>query len=105
MSGWRSHLPQRPARGQGSPVKAVGRHGDAGTTRVAAELTGLRRVDWVRLVLDVDAPRAEVMGVGHRLPVCQQVPISTASRLVAAGLPYVLCRPQPASQHHGRLSL
>ena len=30
--------------------------------------TGLRRVDWVRLVVDHDAVRAEAVGVGYRLP-------------------------------------
>ena len=30
---------------------------------------GLRRVDWVRFLVDQDAVRAEAVGVGYRLPV------------------------------------
>jgi hypothetical protein len=56
--------------------------------------TGLRRIDWVRLVVDshvASAPpvRAEAIGVGYRLPVTCPIPLSLAADLIASGTPYV----------------
>jgi hypothetical protein len=50
---------------------------------------GLRRVDWVRLVVGDEAMRAEVMGVGFRLPVTRPISLSTAADLIAMGTPCV----------------
>jgi hypothetical protein len=51
--------------------------------------TGLRRVDWVRLVVDQDAVRAEAVGVGYRLPAARSIPLSVAAALMAEGTPSV----------------
>jgi hypothetical protein len=59
---------------------------DHGVARV-----GLRRVDWVRLVLDQDqrCVGAEVVGVGFRLPVTCAISVEAAEDLIAQGTPYV----------------
>ena len=53
---------------------------------------GLRRVDWVRLVVDDEAVRAEAVGVGYRLPVARPIPLSVAAALRAQGTPSVTRR-------------
>jgi hypothetical protein len=58
-------------------------------TRDAAGRTGLSRVDWVRLIDDDGLLRAEVIGVGFRLPVTRPIPMSLAADLIAAGVPHV----------------
>jgi hypothetical protein len=50
---------------------------------------GLRRVDWVRFVVDHDAVRAEAVGVGYRLPTTRPIPLSVAAALLAQGTPSV----------------
>jgi hypothetical protein len=50
---------------------------------------GLRRVDWVRFVIDHDAVRAEAVGVGYRLPVARPISLSVAAALLAQGTPSV----------------
>ena len=54
--------------------------------------TGLRRVDWVRLVVEHRTVRAEAIGVGYRLPVTCSIPLSVAAALVAGGIPSVTRR-------------
>jgi hypothetical protein len=51
--------------------------------------TGLRRIDWVRLLDDGGRFRAEVVGVGFRLPVTCPIPLSLAADLIASGVPHV----------------
>jgi hypothetical protein len=53
---------------------------------------GLRRVDWVRLVVASDRTYAgaEVIGVGSRIPMTRSIPISVAKDLIASGTPYVI---------------
>ena len=51
--------------------------------------TGLRRVDWVRFLVDQDDVWAEAVGVGYRLPVARPIPLSVATALVAQGTPSV----------------
>lgn len=51
---------------------------------------GFRRVDWVRVTMDHDSPRCDVVGVGHRLPVVRRVPLRIAAAFVAAGVPVVV---------------
>lgn len=53
---------------------------------------GLRRVDWVRLTVDEREVRAEVIGVGFRLPVVRPIPLSIAGELIASGTPCVTSR-------------
>ena len=53
---------------------------------------GLRRVDWIRFVVDHDAVRAEAVGVGYRLPTTRPIPLSVAAALMAQGTPSVTRR-------------
>jgi hypothetical protein len=53
---------------------------------------GLRRVDWVRFVVEHDAVRAEAVGVGYRLPAARPIPLSVAAELLAQGTPSVTRR-------------
>jgi hypothetical protein len=50
---------------------------------------GLRRVDWVRFVVDQDDVRAEAVGVGYRLPSTRPIPLSVAAALLAQGTPSI----------------
>ena len=52
--------------------------------------TGMRRVSWVRIVLDDHGPRCQVLGVGHRLPNARPISLDTALALAAAGVPTVV---------------
>jgi len=54
--------------------------------------TGLRRVDWVRFVVEKEDVRAEAVGVGYRLPASRPIPLSVASELLAQGTPAVTLR-------------
>lgn len=51
---------------------------------------GMRRVAWVRITIESNTVRAEVVGVGHRLPVTRLVPLPVAAALVAGGIPSVV---------------
>jgi hypothetical protein len=57
----------------------------------AAERVGLRRVDWVRVLVDRDQVfvRAEVVGVGFRLPVTRPISQSLAEDLIESRTPHV----------------
>jgi hypothetical protein len=57
-----------------------------------APASGLRRVQWVRIDLTGDAPRAEVAGIANRQPVVQPIPLRTAEALSAAGVPTLVRR-------------
>lgn len=50
----------------------------------------MRRVSWVRIVLDDAGVRCEVLGVGHRLPAAHRVSLDTALALAATGVPTVV---------------
>ena len=50
---------------------------------------GMRRIDCVRLVFDGERSRAEVVGVGYRLPVSRPIPLGVAGRLIASGTPHL----------------
>jgi hypothetical protein len=54
-----------------------------------ASAAGLRRVDWVRFVVDHDAVRAEAIGVGYRLPAARPISLTVAAALLAQGTPSV----------------
>ena len=58
----------------------------AGTRRPLSAL-GFRRIECVRLIVDVDGTTAEVTGVTHRLPHTIRVPLRTATALIEAGVP------------------
>ena len=63
----------------------------AATPTVTASVdTGMRRVSWVRIVLDDHGPRCQVLGVGHRLPNARPISLDTALALAAAGVPTVV---------------
>jgi hypothetical protein len=55
-----------------------------------AALVGLRRVDWVRLLVDDDHVGAEAVGVGYRLPATCPISMSVATRLIRSGVPHVI---------------
>jgi len=55
----------------------------------AAALVGLRRVDWVRLLVDDDHVGAEAVGVGFRLPTTRPISMAVAARLIESGVPHV----------------
>jgi hypothetical protein len=57
--------------------------------QVGLRRVGLRRVDWVRLLVDDDEVRAEAVGVGFRLPTTCPIPLSLATELIAKGTPSV----------------
>ena len=59
--------------------------------------TGLRRVSWVRIVVDDDGAHCEVLGVGHRLPAVRRVSLDTALSLAASGVPTVVRSARAAS--------
>jgi hypothetical protein len=61
----------------------------AGTASSAASLVGLRRVDWVRLLVDDDHVGAEAVGVGFRLPTTRPISMAVAARLIESGVPHV----------------
>jgi hypothetical protein len=50
---------------------------------------GLRRVDYVRLLVGGERIRAELVGVGYRLPTAIPVSLPYAARLIADGTPSV----------------
>ena len=69
---------------------AVNRAREGAVTRGdAAVRTGLRRVDWVRLIEDGGRYRAEVVGVGFRLPSTRPISLALAAELIASGVPHV----------------
>lgn len=56
----------------------------------AAVPVGLRRVDWVRVVVDGEHTTCEAHGVRHRLPAVQRVSLATALELADRGVPVVV---------------
>lgn len=56
-------------------------------------VVGMRRVDWVRITIERDGARFDVVGVGHRQPVTRRVPLHIAATLIASGTPSVFRRP------------
>jgi hypothetical protein len=65
--------------------------GRSPSTRVSTA-AGLRRVDWVRLVVEHDAVRAEAVGTGYRLPAARPIALSVAAALIAEGTPSITRR-------------
>jgi hypothetical protein len=57
--------------------------------RTKKTATAMRRIDYVRLFVEDCGTRAEVVGVGFRLPVSRPVPLSYASKLISEGMPSV----------------
>ena len=52
--------------------------------------TGLRRIHWVRVLVDGDNTRAEAIGMSHRRPATVPISLRMASRLAASGVPMVV---------------
>ena len=61
---------------------------------------GLRRVAWVRVTVEAAGVRCEAVGTGHRSPTVRRIPLSTATKLIAAGVPSVVVR-RPAGPATG----
>jgi hypothetical protein len=81
MSSAASRMSSSPGSSGSSPVPS-------GSVSAAA-LVGLRRVDWVRLLVDDDHVGAEAVGVGFRLPTTCPISMSVAARLIESGVPHV----------------
>lgn len=58
----------------------------------------MRRVSWVRIVLDGDRASCEALGVGHRLPAVRRISLDTALALAASGVPTVVRSPDGATE-------
>ena len=58
----------------------------------------MRRVSWVRIVVDGHGAHCEVVGVGHRLPTVRRVSLDTALGLAASGVPTVVRSAGAASE-------
>ena len=54
---------------------------------------GLQRVLGVRVLLTVDGPVGEAVGILRRRPVVQRISLATAAALVAAGAPLAVRAP------------
>jgi hypothetical protein len=78
-------LRRRRAAKRGEPISA-------GAT------IGLRRVDYIRVTVGGGRPVAEVTGAAHRYPSTVRVPLRTANRLAAAGIP-LLVSFRPTARH------
>jgi hypothetical protein len=61
----------------------------AASSKAVAPPVGMRRVDWVRLLVADDYVGAEAVGVGFRLPTSCPIRMSVAARLIASGVPHV----------------
>jgi hypothetical protein len=59
---------------------------------LAGPVPGLRRVDWLRVVVAAGGCRAQAVGVGHRLPAAVPVPLRMAADLARVGIPVVVQR-------------
>jgi hypothetical protein len=68
----------------------MGRPKPTSRRSASAPDTGLRRVSWVRIVLDGDGAHCDVLGVGHRLPATRPVSLDTALALKSAGVPTIV---------------
>ena len=68
----------------------------AGLSKAVA--TGMRRVSWVRIVLDDSGAHCSLIGVGHRLPNVRPVSLDTALALAASGVPTVVRSADGASE-------
>ena len=73
----------------GSSVGSGASSGSGASATSAAALVGLRRVDWVRVLVDDDHVGAEAVGVGFRLPTTCPISMSVAARLIESGVPHV----------------
>lgn len=73
-------MTREPFRGVGDP---------GGTGQVHAGL-GMRRVDWVRILVAGSAVRCDAHGVGHRLPCRRPLSLGTALALRAVGVPTII---------------
>jgi hypothetical protein len=51
---------------------------------------GMRRVAWVRITTTAGGPRAEAVGLVHRIPRVVRISMAAAADLVAAGVPYTI---------------
>ncbi len=80
--------PQRWQQGLPSRWRALGLH---------QSKLGLRRVLWVRIVIGDEGSVCDVGGIAHRRPVVRRIPLSTATALVASGVPAVVRRARSPS--------
>lgn len=79
-------------------MRSLASHPDAvgapqGPRQHRPSLVGMRRVDWVRITIEPEWTRSDVVGVGHRQPVTRRVPLQIAAALIANGTPAVFRHP------------
>ncbi len=58
----------------------------------------MRRVSWVRILVNEHGARCEVHGVGHRFPSVRPVSLGTALALAGRGIPTVVRSADGATQ-------
>jgi hypothetical protein len=54
----------------------------------------LRRINWVRVIIDRNGVRAEAVGIRHRLPAVVPISVAMAASLARKGVPLVVRRPE-----------
>ena len=57
-----------------------------------ANRLGMRRIGWIRVVVDGLGAHAEVTGIGHRVPRTTSVPMAVAASLAQDGVPVLVHR-------------
>jgi hypothetical protein len=85
-------MPETLTEGRHATDRVVRRASGRRTRPARAPEPGLRRVDWVRILLADDDVRAEATGVGFRIPVTVPIPLALAGELIASGTPFVVRR-------------
>ena len=64
--------------------------GDPGGTGQTPAGLGMRRVDWVRILVAGSRVRCDAHGVGHRLPCRRPLSLGVALALRAGGVPTII---------------
>jgi hypothetical protein len=75
--------------------------GRRGPGRAGSLEVGLRRIDWVRLLVGEHEVAAEAVGMGFRLPASRPIPLSLAAELIASGVPSVTRHVPPDGEDRG----
>ena len=66
--------------------------------------TGMRRIDWVRIVVSEEGTSCQAVGVADRLPIDRPITLGTATSLVGNGIPAVVRR-NPATRHQSMVEV
>jgi len=63
----------------------------------------MRRVEWVRVVVDAESVHAEAVGIGHRLPTTCRISMDTAAALARQGVPVTVCNDESGEVPSGEV--